>query len=50
MSERDDKLEQKILSLEEGEPVEHLIKGDDISTELSSLVNLAASIRDLPHP
>jgi len=50
MSERDDKLEQKIQSLEEGEPVEHLIKGDDISTELSSLVNLAASIRDLPHP
>ncbi|MES0361464.1 MAG: FecR domain-containing protein, partial [Anaerolineales bacterium] len=50
MSERDDKLEQKIQSLEEGEPVEHLIEGGDNSDELSSLINLAASIRDLPHP
>ena len=50
MSERDDKLEEKLKSLEKGETVEHLTERDGNFDELSSLINLVASIRDLPHP
>jgi hypothetical protein len=50
MSDQDDKLAKKLQALEEGEPVENLIEGDNNSDELSALVNLAATIRKLPHP
>jgi hypothetical protein len=50
MSEQDDKLAKRLQSLEEGKSLEHVLEDNDNSEELSSLVNLAASIRELHHP
>ena len=50
MSKQDDRLEEKIIALEEGAEPEKVMGGRSNSSVLQSLVNLAASIRDLPHP
>ncbi len=50
MSKQDDRLEEKIKVMEEGVEPETVIGGSSNSSELKSLVSLAASIRDLPHP
>jgi hypothetical protein len=50
MSKQDDRLEGKLKAMEEGEQPEKVIEGSSNSSELKSLVSLAASISDLPHP
>jgi hypothetical protein len=50
MSERDNKLEEILQALEEGQPIEKVLEDDNDSSELGSLINLAESIREVPHP
>ena len=51
MDNRDDILQQKLIDLESGIPLEHILA--DIPTEekeLSKLIRLAADVRSMPHP
>jgi hypothetical protein len=50
MSKRDDKLHEMLSTLEEGIQPEIVLKGEDGSSKVADLVNLAASIRNLAHP
>jgi hypothetical protein len=51
MSDYDEKLEEKLHALENGVPLDRLVKSEDTnSSETGSLVRLAAEIRTLPHP
>jgi hypothetical protein len=51
MSNYDEKLEEKLHALENGVPLDRLVKSEDTnSSETGSLVRLAAEIRTLPHP
>jgi len=50
MSKQDDRLEERLSVLEEGGQAEKSMVGNSNSSELKSLVSLAASIRNLPHP
>ncbi|UCE00354.1 MAG: FecR domain-containing protein [Chloroflexota bacterium] len=50
MSNQDDKLQERLTALEEGKEPDRNAAENNNSSELSSLVRLAASIRDLPHP
>ena len=51
MDNRDDILQQKLIDLESGIPLEHILA--DIPAEekeLSKLIRLAADVRSMPHP
>lgn len=50
MPESDDKLEEKLQAMERGVPMDRVLAEESASSETISLVNLAAAIRDLPHP
>jgi hypothetical protein len=50
MSKQDDRLEEKLSALEEGGQPEEIMRGSSNSSGLKPLVNLAASLRNLPHP
>ncbi len=50
MSKRDDRLAELLSALDEGAQPESVLKGEGEASELASLINLAVSIRDLPHP
>jgi hypothetical protein len=50
MSKQDERLEEKLNALEEGEQQGDVMAGSSNSSELKSLVNLVASIRNLRHP
>jgi hypothetical protein len=50
MSKQDERLAEMLSALDEGAQPESVFKGEGESNELASLVNLAVSIRELPHP
>jgi hypothetical protein len=50
MSKSDDKLEKELQAMERGVPMDRILAEESASSETISLVNLAAAIRDLPHP
>lgn len=50
MSNPEKKLEEKLRALEEGQPIEQVLADDEQSSELGSLIQLAESIKGLPHP